>query len=279
MDWFIDNYKELEITSIAFPPLGCGNGGLDWRDVGPVIYGKLKDLEITIELYAPYGTKKEQMSEEFLANPRCKQPADKGKKGLVFKDEWVAILETLFQLDSNPYALYVGRVVFQKICFILTELGVDTGFSFMKSSYGPFSQDVNKAITVFANNNLIVEQRFGQMIRLKMSKEYIDFSKHYSIYIEKYRTEIDKTIDLFSRIKNTNQAEVIATVFFASNALKSKGTPADEKEIYDYIVKWKKMWNDKKKEEELSNSIRDLASMGFIDVKLNEFLPYIDNIC
>jgi O-acetyl-ADP-ribose deacetylase (regulator of RNase III) len=32
------------ITSIAVPPLGCGNGGLDWRDVRPLINDALGDL-------------------------------------------------------------------------------------------------------------------------------------------------------------------------------------------------------------------------------------------
>ena len=33
-EMFRESYKELGITSIAFPPLGCGNGGLSWDDVG-----------------------------------------------------------------------------------------------------------------------------------------------------------------------------------------------------------------------------------------------------
>src|SRR5690606_28844889 len=39
LEYFVQHYSEWGITSIAFPPLGCGNGGLDWAEVGPVIYG------------------------------------------------------------------------------------------------------------------------------------------------------------------------------------------------------------------------------------------------
>ena len=38
LKWFRENYQSLGITSIAFPPLGCGNGGLDWEMVGPIMY-------------------------------------------------------------------------------------------------------------------------------------------------------------------------------------------------------------------------------------------------
>lgn len=42
------------ITSIAVPPLGCGNGGLDWRDVRPLIEEALGDLPgVRVLLYPP----------------------------------------------------------------------------------------------------------------------------------------------------------------------------------------------------------------------------------
>lgn len=32
------HYQEWGITSLAVPPLGCGQGQLDWRIVGPILY-------------------------------------------------------------------------------------------------------------------------------------------------------------------------------------------------------------------------------------------------
>ena len=34
--------EEKNITSIAFPKLGCGNGGLKWEDVKPLMDNYLK---------------------------------------------------------------------------------------------------------------------------------------------------------------------------------------------------------------------------------------------
>jgi O-acetyl-ADP-ribose deacetylase (regulator of RNase III) len=46
--------REREIRSIAIPPLGCGNGGLDWRDVRPLIEAALSDLTaVEITVYEP----------------------------------------------------------------------------------------------------------------------------------------------------------------------------------------------------------------------------------
>ena len=53
LKYFIDNYKRLNITSIAFPPLGCGSGGLDFNLVYDLMKSYLNDLEIEIEIYKP----------------------------------------------------------------------------------------------------------------------------------------------------------------------------------------------------------------------------------
>jgi O-acetyl-ADP-ribose deacetylase (regulator of RNase III) len=44
---------EKQITSIAIPALGCGNGGLDWLRVKEMIFRYLEPLDITIEVYEP----------------------------------------------------------------------------------------------------------------------------------------------------------------------------------------------------------------------------------
>lgn len=45
---------ENGIRSVALPPLGCGNGGLDWRKVRPLIETMLADLQdVEIVVYEP----------------------------------------------------------------------------------------------------------------------------------------------------------------------------------------------------------------------------------
>lgn len=49
---FCDTYKERNIKSAAFPLLGCGLGGLDWRKVKPLMESYLGELDIDIYIYA-----------------------------------------------------------------------------------------------------------------------------------------------------------------------------------------------------------------------------------
>ena len=52
----IGEVRHLGIRSIAVPPLGCGNGGLNWKDVRPLIeaaFAEIPDVEVL--LYRPQG--------------------------------------------------------------------------------------------------------------------------------------------------------------------------------------------------------------------------------
>ena len=43
--------SELGITSISFPPHGCGNGNLDWSEVKPVMERHLKRVQIPVFIH------------------------------------------------------------------------------------------------------------------------------------------------------------------------------------------------------------------------------------
>ena len=46
--------REKGVKSIAMPPLGCGNGGLDWAVVRPLIETELSDLrDVEVLVFEP----------------------------------------------------------------------------------------------------------------------------------------------------------------------------------------------------------------------------------
>lgn len=48
---FVDSYSLKGINSIAFPRLGCGNGGLDWNNVKPLMEQYLSNISIPIYIH------------------------------------------------------------------------------------------------------------------------------------------------------------------------------------------------------------------------------------
>ncbi|MEA2601072.1 MAG: hypothetical protein QOF89_2064 [Acidobacteriota bacterium] len=52
----IEEVKRLGIRSIAVPPLGCGNGNLDWAEVRPRIEAAFAQIpDVRLLLFAPQG--------------------------------------------------------------------------------------------------------------------------------------------------------------------------------------------------------------------------------
>lgn len=51
LEKFVAQYEAHGIREIAFPRLGCGNGGLDWDDVRPLMHDYLNDLPIRIYIH------------------------------------------------------------------------------------------------------------------------------------------------------------------------------------------------------------------------------------
>lgn len=268
LDWFVENYESYGISSIAFPPLGCGNGGLTWSVVGPIMYSKLCNLPINVEVYAPFGTSPKEMSIEFLMT-NLNENEVFGKKQLRVNPKWYLILQVVRELNNREYVLKVGRTIFQKICYVLTRNGVDTGFVFTKGEFGPYSVQVKEAITVLANANLIVENQLGRMISLNVSDDVNIEKKQFS---EDEWIAVQKTVDLFGRVKKTEQAEMIATVLYSYDELQKKQENVSDKDIYDFILDWKPHWQGDK-EFEICNSIHNLAMLSLMHIAHSQQLP------
>nr|WP_223250185.1 macro domain-containing protein [Lysobacter maris] len=278
LDYLVNHLEEWGISSLAMPPLGCGNGGLDWAEVGPMIFRKLNSLSVDVEVYAPYGTAKTKLTQEYLSAPSQMSLDGKGRKPEKLNPSWVVLVEVLRELQQQPYATPVGRTIFQKICYVVTEMGVPTNFSFGKGSYGPFSDGVKDALHDFANRNWIHEEQLGRMLALRVDESYEKDRTKYLDQISEHQRRIMKAVDLFSRIKNTEQAEEVMTVLYACRQIKDGAVDreVEELDLYKYILDWKKSWNTDEKRASLAGAIRSLVLLGWMKVRISESMVHDD---
>jgi O-acetyl-ADP-ribose deacetylase (regulator of RNase III)/uncharacterized protein YwgA len=272
LDHLVAHAAEWGICSLALPPLGCGSGGLEWSEVGPLIYRKLHDSPFDVEVYAPYGTPAQQLTDEFLSAPTQMSLSGKGRRNEKLNPDWVALVEVLREVQAQPYANPIGRTIFQKLCYVLTEIGVPTGFKFGKGNYGPFSTDVKLALHEMANRNWLQEKPLGRMVALTVGPQYEKDRPKFAAQIEAHRKRVTKAVDLFSRIKTTEQAEEVLTVLYASRQVKqTRGTDSiSEQDIYDYILDWKKSWQTEEKRQAVASAIRNLVLLGWMKARVSE---------
>jgi len=276
LDFLLAHYKEWGITSIAIPPLGCGNGQLEWKVVGPLIYSRAKQMEIPVEIYAPYGTSPTDLTKSFLEKAGDSMKPDYGSprnKQIPFNPAWVGLVEILHRIKEQPYHCPVGRTIFQKIAYVATQQGLPTGFNYQKSSYGPFSKELKLAESKLINNNLLQEERLGRMFEVKVGPGFDGYRKRYESLLEKYAYVIEKTTDLFMRV-DTTQAETIATVIFTVTALKQKSkSPVSEMDVLEAVMQWKQRRKPRLDKTTVASTIRNLGMLHWLDVQPDDRLP------
>lgn len=151
LQYLREHYEEWGIKSLAVPPLGCGEGQLEWRVVGPTLHRHLRQFDIPVELYAPFGTPAAELSESYLVGTSKNDsvPRSRIKPGLI------GVVEILARIDHEPYHWPIGRTMWQKIAYFATEEGLPTGLDYSRGDFGPFASGLKLATTQLVNNGLI----------------------------------------------------------------------------------------------------------------------------
>ena len=121
------------VKSIAVPPLGCGNGGLQWAVVQPMIEDALRPLGgVHVQLFKPTG-----------APPPRRQPV--ATKPPRMTRGRAALLSALEVYRTDP-GTNLTRLVAQKMAYFLQVAGEPLRLSFKKGPYGPYAEPINHVL-------------------------------------------------------------------------------------------------------------------------------------
>ncbi len=273
------HYREWGVTSLAVPPLGCGQGQLEWRVVGPTLYRHLQSLTIPVGLYAPYGTPHEELQPVFLEQaPAAEGTAAPAGVPSHLPASWVALVEILAQIQREPHHWPVGRTTFQKIAYFATESGIPTGLHYQRGSYGPFAPELKNLMTRLVNHALIREDRLGRMFTVTPGPTFADARQAFATDLDQWRQVIEKLADLFMRTR-TQEAEVAATVHFATRqlAIQRRSRPS-EVDVLAEVLSWKAKRRPPLEEAEVAIAIRNLSMLGWLDVQASPELPVAEEV-
>ncbi len=131
--------KNYEIKSIAIPPLGSGNGGLEWERVKKMIDNKLNSIDIEIFVYEPTSQIIEHLKKE-----RVK-----------LTDARALLLYVLYDLVKNGE--YASEFSSEKVCYFLQKFGAKKYFNlkYEPNFYGPYSGKVRFVLNVLNGSYLM----------------------------------------------------------------------------------------------------------------------------
>jgi O-acetyl-ADP-ribose deacetylase (regulator of RNase III) len=120
--------QENKIESIAIPPLGCGNGKLDWRVVKPVIEAALEEVGSTtkVTIYEPGFQEEEKPAVNVSAK---------------LTEARAMLLHLVHEYSKSGYA--VNLLVVQKLAYFLQRSGVNLRLNFEKGWFGPYAKNLS----------------------------------------------------------------------------------------------------------------------------------------
>lgn len=135
----VEVINDRQIRSLAIPPLGAGNGGLNWEIVKKLIEQKLGQLSTHIYVYEPT-----LQIQEHLMKERVK-----------LTDARALLLYVLYDLVKNGE--YVSEFSSEKVCYFLQKFGARDYFKleFVPKFYGPYSGKVRFVLNAINGSYLM----------------------------------------------------------------------------------------------------------------------------
>jgi O-acetyl-ADP-ribose deacetylase (regulator of RNase III) len=196
--------RELGITSIAIPPLGCGNGGLDWREVEPRILSSLEPLSSTVDVrvFAPAGAPS-------AAEQPSREPTPKLTSA---RAALLALMREYERVTFEPPTL----VEIQKLAYFLQVSGEVLKLSFDAAVYGPYADDLRKSLRAmeghfivgFGDGSLPITQ--AETVRVK--PEIYQALDDYIVNHPETARRINSVLSEIEGFESTYGLELLATV-------------------------------------------------------------------
>lgn len=218
---------EKKIRSIAIPPLGSGNGGLDWNKVKQILELQLKNVDCEIHIYEPNTE-----IQDVLKKERVKLTPARAM-----------LLSVLYELIRNGE--FVSEFSSEKIAYFLQRFGAKETFKldFQPNFYGPYSGKV-KHVLYYLNGSYIMGYSSKDKKPFEELGLIMDAENEVNEYLGKpeniaHKNIVEKTKTFLSGFYSPFGLELLSTIDFIISE-----KHADTQES---ITKELESWSDRKK--------------------------------
>jgi O-acetyl-ADP-ribose deacetylase (regulator of RNase III) len=126
--------RRLGIRSLAVPPLGCGNGGLNWTDVRPRIEDTFAGLpDVKVQLFAPGRAPQPEAMPNRTERPKMTL----GQAALI------ALMDRYLKGLLDPF---VSLLEIHKLMYFLQEAGQNLRLQYEAKPYGPYAKNLRQVL-------------------------------------------------------------------------------------------------------------------------------------
>lgn len=212
--------RRLNIRSIAMPPLGCGNGGLDWAEVEPMITAAFAELsDVEVRLFAP-SVERRQLAAETA--PAKMTPGR------------AAVIAVLSMYQRLQYAL--TQIEVQKLIYFLDVAGEPMGMRFTKGKFGPYARELNHVLLKLEGAYITGLGDLDTPSEIQVRADAVERAQG---FLEATGAEtavrVQRISSLIEGFETPFGMELLATVHWA---VKDIGRAATARLVQDYIHSW-----------------------------------------
>jgi O-acetyl-ADP-ribose deacetylase (regulator of RNase III) len=230
--------EEYEITSIAIPALGCGNGGLSWSTVRQVIVETLSPLHaVRVVIYPPVGAPAAESMPIATEFPNI----TRGRAALI---ELMRRYMHTVEIENFVAPAGVSLLEIQKLSYFLQAAGENLRLNFSKAYYGPYAENLNHVLQRIEGHYLRgYGDRSEQVLKLHPIEILPGADSAASTWIHENAIDLE---DHFARIEKllTGFAspyglELLSTVHWVASNLELGHAPTSE-DVVEHVQKWSK---------------------------------------
>lgn len=245
----IEDVRRLKIHSIAVPPLGCGNGGLDWEDVGPMIVRAFSELpEVKVLLFSPKGAPQAKAMPVNTSRPKM-TPA---------RALFVKLMDQYASLDYRQTLLEV-----HKLAYFLQEAGEPLRLRYEAGRYGPYAPNLNKVLERIEEHFI---RGYGDSQKPDADIELLPGAvEEADAFLGGQCESLDRLTrvgELIQGFETPYGMELLATVYWVAVRAERRASSADE------AVEAVHAWNDRKRKmfqaPHISRAYARLVKQGWI---------------
>ena len=228
LDDLIEVIKKKNIKSMSLPPLGCGLGGLDWRDVKNLIEYKLGTLE-GIEIF---------IFEHWDKSEPKNIPI---QKTLGMTSGRATLIELMHAYLGGLLSPFVSLIEVHKLMYFMQEAGEDLKLKYSKAPYGPYAENLRHVFKIMEGHYISGYEDGGDRPE-KILNLMPDAHESAQSFLSKHpdtREKLERVIDLVDGFESPSGLELLTTVHWVVK----KDNAGSEQEIIDEVYSW----NDRKK--------------------------------